>query len=314
MADEVVGRDIPDEIKREVRQRCGFGCVICGKPLYQYEHMPGFANVLRHRAEEITLLCPDHHAEKTNKLLPVEVVERANADPYNKRAGVSPAYFLNFSGTRCEVKIGDNRFIAEDEGHGGWCIPLIIDNIPLIMFRLEDGHLLFSLRVFNDKDELILDISDNYVKYSVTPWDIQLVGRRLTIKASARNILLDMELYTPNIVHVRSGRFCLGGFELLVRPEYSVFVNTGSLMAGCTVINGNGIAIGPEPRVGCNFYFPASDGLRHMGNYKEAMRTAREAMKRYRTEQVEMSLDSLPDDLPEIVRQRILEMRRRVAE
>lgn len=26
-----ISRDIPDPIKRDVRQRCGFGCVICGK-------------------------------------------------------------------------------------------------------------------------------------------------------------------------------------------------------------------------------------------------------------------------------------------
>lgn len=31
-------------VKREVRQRCGFGCVNCGNAVYQYEHLdPTFA-------------------------------------------------------------------------------------------------------------------------------------------------------------------------------------------------------------------------------------------------------------------------------
>ena len=55
MSDE---RNIPAEIKRQVRQRCGFGCIICGLPIYEYEHMEEWAKVKRHRTEEITLLCP----------------------------------------------------------------------------------------------------------------------------------------------------------------------------------------------------------------------------------------------------------------
>jgi hypothetical protein len=74
---------IPYEIKREVRQRCGFGCVICGSPLYEYEHMEGWAVVHRHVAEEITLLCDKHHSERTKGLLPKEDVVKANNNPYN---------------------------------------------------------------------------------------------------------------------------------------------------------------------------------------------------------------------------------------
>lgn len=41
-------RNIPLSIQRKVRQRCGFGCVICGMPLYEYEHMAEWAQVKRH--------------------------------------------------------------------------------------------------------------------------------------------------------------------------------------------------------------------------------------------------------------------------
>lgn len=32
-------RDIPASVKRAVRQRDGFGCVICGLGIYTYEHI-----------------------------------------------------------------------------------------------------------------------------------------------------------------------------------------------------------------------------------------------------------------------------------
>jgi hypothetical protein len=61
---EEISRNIPFPIKRKIRQRCGFGCVICGLPLYEYEHLLGFAKVKRHVEKEITLLCDQHHREK----------------------------------------------------------------------------------------------------------------------------------------------------------------------------------------------------------------------------------------------------------
>src|SRR5215470_1873155 len=87
---------IPEPTKRLIRQRCGFGCVICGLPLYEYEHMLGWANVERHEAAEITLLCDQHHRERTNGLLPIEAVKQANTDPINFKTGLAKPYDLHF--------------------------------------------------------------------------------------------------------------------------------------------------------------------------------------------------------------------------
>ncbi len=43
MSSNSVRPKIPLPIQREVRQRCGFGCVICGLPLYDYDHIIGWA-------------------------------------------------------------------------------------------------------------------------------------------------------------------------------------------------------------------------------------------------------------------------------
>ena len=138
-------RNIPLPIQREVRQRCGFGCVICGVPLYEYEHLEEWAKVKRHVTEEITLLCDQHHREKTAKLLPKEVVREANSNPFNLKKGVSKQYDLHFSGKEAEITIGGNIFTCEDHGYGTAIIPISVDGTPLVGFVLGDRHLLLNL-------------------------------------------------------------------------------------------------------------------------------------------------------------------------
>lgn len=79
-------RTIPAAIRQEVRERCGYGCVICGSALSEYHHMLGWENVRCHRASEITLLCPNHHWSETRGELSAEMIRSANRDPMNLRA------------------------------------------------------------------------------------------------------------------------------------------------------------------------------------------------------------------------------------
>ena len=124
--------DIPLPMQRKVRQRCGFGCVICGLPLYEYDHIFGWADTREHMAEEITLLCDKHHREKTSGLLPVEMVIEANSSPHNLRSGVSKPYDLHFSGSECEISIGGNRFTARDQGYDTLITPIILSHSMML--------------------------------------------------------------------------------------------------------------------------------------------------------------------------------------
>jgi hypothetical protein len=97
---------IPDPVKRQVRTRCGFGCVFCGLPLYEYDHIYDWAKTQQHKAQEITLLCNKHHAEKTKGLLTTEQVVTANQNPINARRGISSPYGLHFAGGEATVLLG----------------------------------------------------------------------------------------------------------------------------------------------------------------------------------------------------------------
>lgn len=273
-------RNIPLPIQREVRQRCGFGCVICGMPLYEYEHMAEWAEVKRHVADEITLLCDQHHREKTGGLLPKEVVSQANENPYNLREGVSKPYNLHFAGKEAKVEIGGNSFTCEDKGYGTAMVPISVDGTPLIGLILADGHLLLNIVIFDEFNSPVLHIKNNQLYYSTSPWDIQLVGTTLTIREAHRKILLEIEFYPPNKVVVNRGRFLKNGVEILVRPSNVLITNNSTLLSGCHAHNCyGGLIIGHHDKpIGG---FMALGGVpRYLGDRKEALKFEKESLSR----------------------------------
>ncbi|EGH6208187.1 cell division protein [Salmonella enterica] len=243
--DKCTSRNIPLPIQREVRQRCGFGCVICGLPLYEYEHMEEWALVKRHVADEITLLCDQHHKEKTNGLLPKEVVHQANKKPFNLQNGTSKPYNLHFFGEDMTVKIGTNIFskkIRDDESFTSM-VPVMVDGIPLLAFIIQDNHILINMNLFDRANNPLLKIVNNQLIYNVTTWDIQLTARTLTIREKARKILLELEFIPPNKIEIRKGSLFCNGIELKIDGDI-VKVNDSTIFGGISFLCDIGIGIG----------------------------------------------------------------------
>ncbi|WP_139959211.1 cell division protein [Flavicella sediminum] len=241
-------RNIPLPIQREVRKRCGFGCVICGLPLYEYEHMEEWAKVKRHLATEITLLCDKHHKEKTNGLLPKKVVVEANKDPFNLRKGVTKPYNLYYSGDTAKITLGSSSFSLERVKDKTQLVPLLIDNIPIIGVILLDGHYLLNLILFDEYNNLILHIKNNQLVLTTELFDIQLIGKTLTIREAKRKIFIVLEFKTPNEIVISRGTFLLNGVKIIINSNQILIKNTGHIIENIQVINSNlGITIGKNP-------------------------------------------------------------------
>ncbi|MGE8571540.1 MAG: cell division protein [Acinetobacter amyesii] len=272
-------RNIPLPIQREVRQRCGFGCVICGMPLYEYEHMEEWALVKRHIADEITLLCDQHHREKTSGLLPKEQVRRANEKPFNLQEGISKPYLLHFSGEEAIVEIGGNIFSCKDQGYGTAMVPISVDGTPLIGLIIADGHFLLNLVIFNEYNTPILHIKNNQLIFKPLAWDIQLVGTTLTLRENHRKILIEIEFCPPNKVIFKRGRFLRNGIEILVRPTNILITNNSTIIKNCTAVNCyGGLIIGYHEKAIGGFF--AMDGIsRYLGSNKEALKFEKESLQ-----------------------------------
>ncbi|ODQ84333.1 hypothetical protein BHQ17_27645 [Mycolicibacterium holsaticum] len=198
--------------------------------------MEPYSATQEHDPSNITLLCSKHHDEKTKGLLPITSVRAANDEPHNLTTGTSDAYLLHFSGASAEIDVGSN--ITFTNGHETAAV--MIDGVPLVGFRFEDGSCLLSLLIFNRQNEPILQVVDNELVYSTSPWDVEFVGKTLTIRTAQRDIAIEIRFEPPNRVAVKRGAFLLNGVELYVRPEYALLVNNRGLFQrntafGCLV-------------------------------------------------------------------------------
>ncbi len=75
-------REIPGDVRRAIRKRCGFGCVICGAALYEYHHFnPAYVDAVEHNPNNIALLCGSHHDKATKGMLSDVTVREASLHP-----------------------------------------------------------------------------------------------------------------------------------------------------------------------------------------------------------------------------------------
>jgi hypothetical protein len=274
-------RNIPLPIQREIRQRCGFGCVICGLPLWEYHHINGWASVQEHKADEITLLCDKHHREATAGLITTEQVIAANESPHNLRTGQSSPLALHFEGDSCEIHIGGNYFTTSYVGQPTESIPLMVDGIPLVGFLLEDGQLLLNLIVFDQFNDVVLRIANNQLFYSISPWDIQVEGKTLVIREKARQFLIRITFDPPNRVVIDKGRLLCNGVEVLVDSNHILVTNNSILISGCSAINCHGgLIIGSTP-VPISGFFALPKVDRYLGDSKASLAWAESLKKEF---------------------------------
>lgn len=207
----------------------------------------GWAEVKRHVASEITLLCDSHHRAKTAGFLPNDRVIKANENPRNLESGSTKPYGLYYSGDNYLVRLGSIAFQGSSIGNRVAAQAVRIDGEALLWVILEDGHFLLNLRVYNNHDEVILNIDDNELVLNVHSWDIEIVGSRLTIRETLGDILFDIAFSPPSTVSVMRGRFLRNGIELLITSQWVAILNNMTLFQNVTANNCSaGFVIGDD--------------------------------------------------------------------
>jgi len=202
-----LSRDIPDAIKRAVRQRCGFGCVICASAIIDYEHFdPVFSNARQHDAAGITLLCPGCHAKKTRNMLSVRRVREANAQP----AALSKRYsYAEVEGTlnRPFIKLGGLML-------RNCTTPLLLRGFPVLQVEDAEGEsspFTLSASFFSKDGRPSLFVRRNEWQVLSGTWDVEVVGPSVTVRTGRGEIALGLR-FVPGegLVVERLEMFCAG--------------------------------------------------------------------------------------------------------
>ncbi|MFG2821810.1 HNH endonuclease [Kitasatospora sp. NPDC048365] len=205
-------------VKRAVRKRCGFGCVFCGIPFYEYDHMEPWSDVQEHDPDNLTLLCSNHHSEKGRGLISLEQIRAANRRPRNVLAGNSAPYVLRYEGLASRVSIGTNEFF-QVLGEKECSDTLVLNGEPVFRLRTEGANLLITARLMDPSGGDALWIEDNELCYSSGHWDVEFIADRLVIRSAMREIIVKVVFNPPGGISIERGFFSHEGLSVRVTPR-----------------------------------------------------------------------------------------------
>ncbi|MFA7419849.1 MAG: HNH endonuclease signature motif containing protein [Melioribacteraceae bacterium] len=203
-------RTIPPDIKLKVRQNSGFGCVICGIAICEYEHVdPEFKDAKEHNSENITLLCPTCHSKVTRKFISKEVVKQRMMNPWCIDNGKCHDSF-RFPHSEISISIGSCNFkntrilTLEDETY-----------LSIVSSGDEKIPLLINAKFCDSESKEYLIITDNEWQASSDIWDLDVSSGSIIIRKnhrvisfrlnniSSNNLSIDRLNMLVNYMHVR---------------------------------------------------------------------------------------------------------------
>ncbi|PTT66830.1 hypothetical protein [Arthrobacter sp. HMWF013] len=203
---------IPAGIKRDLRQRCGFGCVLCGSPVFDYEHIDGYG-VTGHDPAAMTLLCTMHHREKSAGRLPVSMVRRADADPHNRSRSLGAKHDLFFEGNTFTVNMGSTTFTKSKSSVAARAIE--IDGEAVVGFSFSEGRILLDITIRDQDNVPLVVVRKGQLRHAVHAWDVVFEGTKLSVRRGPRDIALEIKLSPPAGISIeRAEIWCRG---ILVR-------------------------------------------------------------------------------------------------
>lgn len=215
---------IASPVKREVRQRCGFGCVNCGNAVYQYEHLePTFAEAKEHNPEHIVLLCGGCHDRVSRTILSKETIKLRSQNPICKQKGFSFGPF-DLGLVEPTVKIGT----------------LTCQNVESLI--QIDGESILSIKkpecegapfqinaYLADRDGIeVLKIINNEWITSTANWDVEVVGSKITIRKNLGDITLILRTEAPHSLIVERLEMVHRGVRISCRENSNLEVVTRS--------------------------------------------------------------------------------------
>ncbi|MDC4879075.1 HNH endonuclease [Acinetobacter baumannii] len=212
-------RDIPSNIKREVRQRDNFGCILCALPIIQYEHVdPLFCEAKEHLASGITLLCPTCHGKVTNGFISKELIKEAMKNPMAEKIG-KVADTLLFTKEHPKVKIGGATFEKCN---------IILEFLRKEIFSItyENGRYFINAKFWDSNGKHNLAIVNNEWQVETeNVWDLEVVGNTVTVREKYKKPTLIFSFENNNSLIIDKIDMNIMGFHILGNKEVLLLNN-----------------------------------------------------------------------------------------
>lgn len=180
---------IPEEVKRQLRQEAGFGCCFCGYPFYDYHHINPWARKNHHDADDMMLVCPNHHRSCTLNAIS-EIEQRAvKSRPHNVVAGHTKGK-LFVGQRRLQINVGSN--LIEDTPN---IFVATKSQQTFMAMKVDDqGILNLTMQLIDKNGQVLGQIFDNEWTVALhEAWDLKANERHVSLRAAPRDIVVDID-------------------------------------------------------------------------------------------------------------------------
>ncbi|MEJ7601434.1 MAG: hypothetical protein WKG01_26255 [Kofleriaceae bacterium] len=211
---------------RQVRQECGFGCVLFGRLPFKYDHFdPEWAEATEHRAEGIALLCGDCETQRTRHLIGINQIRLARISPFNLVQGRDPFWGLRLGSEPLALAFGGNCGRASNR-----VVPIEINGVPLIAIERDADAWLVSGALCDDSGRASLRFAGSEIIASRGQWDVDLVGQSLTIRRGKGDVVAEIVLDGENrVLELRRLKMSLAnGWRLEGPPKSATSIVQGA--------------------------------------------------------------------------------------
>lgn len=209
-------RYIPEHIKREIRHRSKFACVVCRCAFYQYEHItPEFYEANEHNPEHMCLLCGHCHDKVSRGVLSKESVmqkyhEIQNSENIKKPFDIFDLNHQNiivglgsctFHQSKTLISLNDMTILKIDPPEKGTSVPVLSG-----IFSDDNGNELFR-------------INRNEWEGSNQAWDIKIVGNNIKIYTTPNKVALHIKLFPPERIDIVELDMRVGESHLILKEN-----------------------------------------------------------------------------------------------
>lgn len=246
-----LSRSIPEAVKREVRQRDGFGCIVCGSAFYQYDHLgTEFKDAESHDPQQIVLLCGGCHDRKNRGALSTETLQMHARSPRCRQTNFSwgpldvslepPVIVL---GTLTAVNV---RSLLTIDGEDVFSIAP-----PLV----PHGPFTVNASLYDKDGRRTIKIVNNEFQAEVSNWDVEIAGPRVAVRSAPGKFDLVIRMEPPHrlvierldMVYKNFSIQCREGRDTIIERAGVLLSATSATFDGCDIaicVSGSSLSMG----------------------------------------------------------------------
>src|SRR6266480_255638 len=183
---------IPSDVRQVLRQEAGFGCCVCGFPIYDYHHIIPYAVRQHFDPKDMMGLCPNHHREASSGCITQPEQRKYKFHPFNIVRGYVDGK-LKVVQSELVVEAGSTQFIRDG-------FIFLVDTEPLLSLSINSNNVLeISVKLYDQQNLLLASVDRNEWRSQTNLlWDLRYGFQWVTIHQKKHKVALSIDArHTP---------------------------------------------------------------------------------------------------------------------